>query len=239
MKIEMIGTGAIWTKYNSSCALVNNDMILDVPNGTLKNMLRLELNPEEINTVVITHMHGDHIADLPFLLLYILYKKVTGEIRIIGPKGIKKKVKDLFQSYCFELNYNRIIEKIKLVYIEVEEGKNIITEKYAIQPVLVSHEDLKLAYGYIIDNILGFSGDTGMCIGLEKIVEKSQKIVMDSSLVEGNAAHTGIDNIKSLAKEYPDKTFIATHMQDKTRKQWEKEKIDNVIIPEDGYIFEI
>ena len=35
-KIKVIGTGAIYTKYNSACTLINNELIVDMPNGTTK-----------------------------------------------------------------------------------------------------------------------------------------------------------------------------------------------------------
>lgn len=71
MKVKLIGTGAIYTKYNSACTLLNDDLIVDAPNGTLKQLLKMGLDPAIINTIVITHMHGDHTADIPFLLKYI------------------------------------------------------------------------------------------------------------------------------------------------------------------------
>lgn len=40
MKVELIGTGAIYTKYNSACTLINDDIIVDMPNGTLKQLLK-------------------------------------------------------------------------------------------------------------------------------------------------------------------------------------------------------
>ena len=38
MKIELVGTGAIYTKYNGACTLINEDTIVDMPNGTLRNV---------------------------------------------------------------------------------------------------------------------------------------------------------------------------------------------------------
>ena len=47
MKIELIGTGAIYSKYNSACTLINEDMIIDFPNGTLKQLLKNNHTPEK------------------------------------------------------------------------------------------------------------------------------------------------------------------------------------------------
>ena len=73
MNITLIGTGAIYSQYNNACTLINDDMLIDVPNGILKTLLRNNHIPEKIDKILITHLHGDHTADIPFLLMY-LYK---------------------------------------------------------------------------------------------------------------------------------------------------------------------
>ena len=52
MKIKVIGTGAIYTKYNSACTLINNELIVDMPNGTLKQLLKMNIKPENIKTII-------------------------------------------------------------------------------------------------------------------------------------------------------------------------------------------
>ena len=71
MNITLIGTGAIYSQYNNACTLINDDMLIDVPNGILKTLLRNNHIPEKIDKILITHLHGDHTADIPFLLMYI------------------------------------------------------------------------------------------------------------------------------------------------------------------------
>ena len=103
MKIELVGTGAIYTKYNSACTLINDDLIVDMPNGTLKQLLKKNYNPDKIKTILITHMHGDHTADVPFFLKYVYnFSKINNEIVIIGPKGIENQIVKLFDAYRFE-----------------------------------------------------------------------------------------------------------------------------------------
>lgn len=41
MKIKMIGNGSIGAKSFSSCALINDEILIDLGNGNVKNMKAL------------------------------------------------------------------------------------------------------------------------------------------------------------------------------------------------------
>lgn len=237
MRVELIGTGAIYVKYNSACTLIDDNMIVDMPNGTLKQLLRTGHNPEKIRTMLITHLHGDHTADIPFFLKYVYrFSKVTDELTIIGPKGLENKVTELFSVYKFE-DKKEIEETMNIKFIELDQD-NITINQYKIQPILVSHGNEKPAFGYIINDILGLTGDSGICSGVEKIVENSKITIADISYIEGDSCHMGIDNIKYLISKY-DKQIVATHLRDTTREKLKKLQIPNIVVEEDGYGFEV
>ena len=69
MKVQIIGTGSMWTKYNSACYLIDKDIMVDFPNGTCKYLYRQNIEPRTINYVLLTHFHGDHYFDMPFYIL--------------------------------------------------------------------------------------------------------------------------------------------------------------------------
>lgn len=237
MKIKVIGTGAIYTKYNSACTLINNELIVDMPNGTLKQLLKMNIKPENIKTIIITHLHGDHTADLPFFYEYVFeFLKDKREITVIGPKGIKNKIVELSNAYNFE-NEEEINKNFNLKYIEFEEEKeNANILDYKIEAVKVIHGKEKIAYGYIINQKLGFTGDCGMCDGTKYIFKNSKIVVSDCSSKNINNTHLDIDEIKQIkdnAKVY------FTHMVDRTRERLQKENIENFIIGKDGDEFEI
>jgi ribonuclease BN (tRNA processing enzyme) len=240
MKIELIGTGAIYTKYNSACTLINDDMIVDMPNGTLKQLLKKNYNPEKIRTILITHKHGDHTADVPFFLKYVYnFSKISNEIVIIGPKGIKNQIVKLFDAYRFE-DKKEIKQKMKIKYIELDQENEIIKDinGYKVQSILVSHGEEKPAYGYVVNDTIGLTGDSGICKGVEEIIKNSKITIADTSLLEGDSCHIGIDNIKYLTEKYK-KEIISTHLRDATREKLKNDKINNVLVVEDGYVFEI
>ena len=154
MNVKLVGTGAIYTKYNGSCTLVDNKLIVDMPNGTLKQLLKNGIDCKNIKTILITHKHGDHTADVPFFLKHIFNGiKDSREITIIGPNGIKRKIIELFNAYNFE-NEEEISKYFNLKFIEVLEDE-INVNGYEIKSYIVSHGEEKPALGYVINNQLG------------------------------------------------------------------------------------
>lgn len=236
MKIDLIGTGSIYTKYNSASTLVNEELLIDIPNGCHKQLLKMGYEIEKIKVVAITHFHGDHFADLPFLVRHRYALKLSEQLIIIAPKGAPEQIKRLFDVY----NSNDFDWKSTINIIEIENSKNEIDilDKYHIIPIEVEHGDFKPAYGYIVNNVLGITGDTCICKGVKEILNNSKIMIADTSFRTGKDSHMGIDDIKELLANC-NKKIIATHLRDTTREALKNEKISNLIIPEDGYSFEI
>lgn len=237
MKIKLIGTGAMYTAYNSACTLIDNKIIVDMPNGTIKQLLKENINVGLIDIILITHMHGDHTADIPFFLKYIFnYLKIKKNIKIVGPLGIKNKIIKLFNAYNFE-DEKEIEQFFNIEFIEILENE-IEIDNYFIKSYLVLHGEEKPALGYVIDNKLGLTGDSGLCNNIEEIFKKSQMIISDSSLDIGDSCHLGINDLDYLTKKY-NKKVLCTHLRDETRNIITKGNFENIIVKEDFYEIEI
>jgi hypothetical protein len=56
--------------------------------ATILSALRSQgLDPQAVDTVAVTHLHGDHFGGLPFLILDGQFRRRTAPLRIIGPPG--------------------------------------------------------------------------------------------------------------------------------------------------------
>ena len=87
--------------------------------------------------------------------------------------------------------------------------------------------------GYVINNQLGLTGDTGICDGMERIVKQSKIIIADSSLINGDKCHMGVDNLQYLNTKYG-KLIICTHLRDETRQYIkENSSIEGIKVLED------
>ena len=69
MKVRVIGSGSMWTAFNSASYMIDDNILVDIPNGLCKSLFRMGIDPRNIENVLITHFHGDHYFDIPFLFL--------------------------------------------------------------------------------------------------------------------------------------------------------------------------
>ena len=75
MRVTVLGSGAAYPRPGGACAgflfqSADTNVWVDAGNGTFSN-LQLHISHQEVDALVVTHAHGDHIADvLP--LMYAL-----------------------------------------------------------------------------------------------------------------------------------------------------------------------
>jgi len=76
-------------KRNVSFTL-DGKIVFDFGPHTIESLLSLGINPNNIEKVLISHMHLDHYLGLAELLWYRAIFKADKPLFIIGPKGIEK-----------------------------------------------------------------------------------------------------------------------------------------------------
>lgn len=237
MKIQVIGSGSMWTKYNSACYLIDDKIMIDFPNGACKYLYRLDIIPNTINNIVLTHLHGDHYFDMPFYLLN-KSKSENKDVNIFCSKEGKKKINKI-GILAFPNSFKEACNSLNLKYCFNDD---FIIEDYKVEKMLVEHGRMKPAFGYIFskdDICVGFTGDTSLCENVEILSSKCRYLFCDCMFIKGNSKHQGIDNLEYLSKKYPNCTFVVSHLEDDTRKKLEKMKIKNIIVPNDAQIIRV
>lgn len=223
MKLDIIGSGAIFTKYNSACYLIDDKILVDIPNGTCKKLMTIGKDIHKIKNILITHFHGDHYFDFPFLFL--------------NQNNDEEKT----TVYCDKDESYKLYELVKLGYqhkadifdqhILCNFDKKFQIGKYIVTKVKVEHAKLINCYGYIFDdgNIkVGFTGDSGMCDGAIFLANTCDYLISDCSYIEGKKSHLGLDNLIHLSKENPNLKIFTSHMNDNVRAYLNNNKIKNI-----------
>lgn len=80
---------ALMTRFNGS------SLLIDCGEGTQVSIREKGWSMHDIDTICITHVHGDHVSGLPGLLLSMGNAERKEPLRIIGPRGTKRVVESL------------------------------------------------------------------------------------------------------------------------------------------------
>ena len=237
MKITIIGSGSMWNENNSASYLIDDDILVDIPNGCCKNLFKLGIGPKKVNNILITHFHGDHYFDMPFYFLQKT-KDIESVVSIFCDKEGKKKIKKLFKL-AFPNSVDDIYNELKLNYVF---SSKFNVGKYEVEKVLVDHGRMKPAFGYIFsfeDKCVGFTGDTSLCDNVKMMASKCDYLICDCMFIEGTPKHMGIDNLTQISKMYPKCKFVVSHLENDTRSLLIEKNIKNVIVPKDGQVINI
>ena len=140
MKVLFLGTSSGKpSKYRNvtSIAVIMEDSnycLIDCGEATQHQLIKSELKFNKLDSIFITHMHGDHIFGLPGLLC-TLNEMRSHPLTIYGPKGISDYVEFVRRNIT---NYTLLINEIR------EEHKVITTINqknyhYSVEACEVKH----------------------------------------------------------------------------------------------------
>lgn len=239
MKIRLVGTGSLTAAESSACSLIDDKILVDCGNGIVKTLLRQERDLLDIEALLVTHFHGDHVLDIPFLILIRSFSLPARRLKIYGPEDTKKKIALLVQLTFSDIahKWEKTLELAKVDFIEFDhlEDEEVLPG-YKVSAYSVIHGDEPNCYGYTVEHegkVAGFSGDSALCEGIEQIVSKADVSILDMSFVRPFDSHMCVEDIEKLLKKY-DKLIIPTHMNKFAREEGKKINNRNLLVLTDG-----
>jgi ribonuclease BN (tRNA processing enzyme) len=118
--------------------------------------------PDEIDTIVLTHLHGDHFGGVPFVLMDAHYASQRSRpLTVIGPPGCEARVAQTQQALFGGLG--RLPVTFPLNWIEWTEGVMVDLPGLSATAVAVVHASELQCFGVRLScggRVLAFSGDT-------------------------------------------------------------------------------
>lgn len=236
MKTTMLGTGSIYSKSNCASLIIDDNILIDIGPGTVKQLIKENYDLKQIDTILLTHLHSDHILDFPTYIVNIEVLGIKHKIDIYSPKGTKEKLL-MLTRLMYEDYFDEFINKY-LNFIEIYDNFEIKNKHHNIKVKEVFHKGIE-AYGFVIDSKLGITGDSSLCDSIMYISNNSAIMICDCSQKIGDEYHMGIDNIKKLLGQNKNLQIIPTHYRDSIKEQLTKMNLENILIVDDGYKFEM
>lgn len=159
-----------------ACILVeagDDIYIFDMGNGSAVNLQQYQIPWSNVKGIFITHMHSDHMADLPDAHLASWIQGRTSPLKVYGPEGINIVTKGFELAYSSDYQYRNEHHGDEILPINVSGFDAITindnqlieneTPGLEILPFAVNHQPVNHAFGFKITykgRSLVISGDT-------------------------------------------------------------------------------
>jgi ribonuclease Z len=204
-------------------------LLFDCGRGATIRMAQMGIPHGSINKLFLTHLHSDHVIQLPDLLL-------TGwvgggrnmPLEVWGPDGTSDMMDHLLRAFAFDIKMRRDIDEkvpgdgIRVINHNIKEG--IVFEEHGIKVTafLVDHSPVTPAYGYRIDyngHSVVLSGDTRVSENLIRFAQGTDVLI-----------HEVLD-AETLRKWFPDNPKAAAAILAKHTTPEEAGKVFSKIQP--------
>jgi len=185
--VTFVGTGDAFGSGGrlNTCILVDGPsgrITLDFGATSLIGLRRMRIDPNSIDTILLTHLHGDHCAGIPFLLLdAMLGSKRTEPLTIAGPTGIEAHLKQL-QAVLFPGSLV-MQPRFSLTYIEIDPQSEIELSGLSVRAAEARHTRetnplaLRIQLG---DRSIAYTGDGEFTESLAQFVAGVDLLIAES-----------------------------------------------------------
>jgi ribonuclease BN (tRNA processing enzyme) len=167
VELRFLGTGDAFGSGGRlhTATLVRTEaatLLVDCGPSTLSAMRRDSIDPNAVDAIVVTHLHGDHFGGVPFLIMDAHYAiGRTRPLVIAGPAGIEDAVA---RAHDVLFPGSGLLPlRFPLAYLEWTQGQACTAGPAAVTPHLVAHSTVIPCFGLRIEfggRLLAFSGDT-------------------------------------------------------------------------------
>lgn len=231
-------------RYGSAYAVITNDQayLVDFGPGVIRRAAEMspawggdipQLQVRKLQYAFLTHIHSDHSGGLADLILTPWVMGRDTELKLFGPKGLKRMSENILEAYeldiMYRLNGTQPANPIgyKTIVNEVDEGVIYMDENVEVTAFYNDHGNLRDSFGYVFktkDKKILFSGDTSLSSNLRKFGNDLDILVHEVYSSEGfktktddwkiyhKEHHTSSIELGIIANDLKPKTLVASHI---------------------------
>jgi ribonuclease Z len=165
--------------------------LFDAGRGFMQRMVQAGLPMNAVTKLFLTHLHSDHVVDVPDLMLtpWSAAPERKMPLEVWGPDGTRDMMRHLEEAFAFDIHVRRDVDEsfspdgIRMVAHDIREGKVYERNGVTVTAFLVTHGLVKPSYGYRVDyagRSVAISGDTSpsdnlvaFCKGVDVLIHEA------------------------------------------------------------------
>jgi ribonuclease BN (tRNA processing enzyme) len=247
MRLTVVGSGDAFGsggRFNTCFFLetAKGVLLVDCGASALVALKAHKLDPNRIDGIVLSHLHGDHFGGLPFLFLDAQF--LAGRDRpllIAGPPGTRARIDQLLEVFFPRSTANkwRFIWKV----MEIDVGRPTDVLGHAVTTTEVVHFSgapstaIRLSDG---KKLFAYSGDTEWIEALVSVADGADLFMIECYGYSGRL--TGHVTWEILRPRLPDlraRQVMLTHMNPSMLERQDEARAAGALVAEDGMVVEL
>ncbi|MDJ0948791.1 MAG: MBL fold metallo-hydrolase [Alphaproteobacteria bacterium] len=191
--------------------------LIDCGASSLIAMKQHGVDPNAVDTMLITHLYADHFGGLPFFMLDAQFNaKRTRPLTVAGPPGLAARLPEAMEVMF--PGSSKTTPKFDLSLVELEAETRTPLNRLHITPYEVNHDGLAPFYAYRIEadgKVLAYSGDAEWRESLIQAGREADLFVCEAYFREKRVPmHLDLKTLESRLLEIRPKRLVLTHMTD-------------------------
>ena len=247
MRLTVVGSGDAFGsggRFNS-CLFIETakgTLLLDCGASSLVALKAHGLDPNRIDGIVLSHLHGDHFGALPFLLLDAQFLAGREKpLLIAGPPGTRARLDQALEVFFPLSTKSKWRFPWKVVEIALDHDTKILG--HTVRTAEVIHQSgapstaVRLSDG---KTLLAFSGDTEWTETLVAVADGADLFICECYAHDGRiAGHMSWQILKRRLPDLRARRIMVTHMNPTMLARLDEVKAAGVLVAEDGMVLEI
>lgn len=196
-------------------AIGGRGLFLDFGASALNALKKQGLSSADIDTVIVSHLHGDHFGGLPFLLLDCQFvARRTRKLLLAGPPGLRARLEMALEA--FFPGSSAMHWTFPWEVQEIAPGLTVNIEGFRVTPFEMLHPSGAPPLGLRLEGhgrILAYSGDTGWTDALLPLADGADLLIIEcysgeaaiANHIDWPTLHARLDALKA-------RRILVTHL---------------------------
>jgi ribonuclease BN (tRNA processing enzyme) len=242
MRLTVVGSGDAFGSggRSNTCFWLETAkgvLVIDFGASALPALKRLKLDPNAIDAIVLSHLHGDHFGGLPFLLLDAQFlSRRDRPLLIAGPPGTSARLNAAMEVFFpkstgSKWKFGWQVREIP-VGVETEVlGHSLVTTEVIHQSGAPSTA-LRLSDG---SQTFAYSGDTEWTDALLPIASGADLFICECYNYAGRlTGHIGWETLNERLPHLNARQVMVTHMNETVLARADEIRTAGLLVAEDG-----